>query len=62
MTAPAPSASCSTPAGLLSSPEVSGWFESYGDPGPGQWVTIYASAGHVLLMDIDGESALTPSA
>lgn len=35
--------------GLLSSPEVSGWFESYGDPGPGQWVTIYANAGHVWM-------------
>jgi peptidoglycan hydrolase CwlO-like protein len=36
-------------AGLLSSPETSGEFESYGDPGPGQWVTIYASAGHVWM-------------
>ena len=36
-------------AGLLSSPEVSGWFESYGAPGPGQWVTIYANAGHVWM-------------
>jgi peptidoglycan hydrolase CwlO-like protein len=36
-------------AGLLSSPEVSGDFESYGDPGPGQWVTIYANAGHVWI-------------
>ena len=35
--------------GLLSSPEVSGWFESYGDAGPGQWVTIYANAGHVWM-------------
>jgi len=41
-------------AGLLSSPEVSGAFESYGDPGPGKWVTIYATSGHVW-MDIDGE-------
>jgi peptidoglycan hydrolase CwlO-like protein len=41
-------------AGLLSSPEVSGAFESYGDPGPGRWVTIYATSGHVW-MDIDGE-------
>ena len=40
-------------AGLLSAPEVSGDFESYGDPGPGQWVTIYANAGHVW-MDIAG--------
>ena len=36
-------------AGLLSSPEVSGDFESYGDPGPGKWVTIYANAGHVWM-------------
>ncbi len=36
-------------AGLLSSPEVSGDFESYGDPGAGQWVTIYATAGHVWM-------------
>ena len=36
-------------AGLLSSPETSGEFESYGDPGPGQYVSIYASAGHVWM-------------
>jgi peptidoglycan hydrolase CwlO-like protein len=36
-------------AGLLSSPMVSGDFETYGDPGPGQWVTIYANAGHVWM-------------
>ena len=36
-------------AGLLSAPEVSGDFESYGDAGPGQWVTIYANAGHVWM-------------
>jgi len=36
-------------AGLLSAPEVSGDFESYGDPGPGQWVTIYATSGHVWM-------------
>jgi len=36
-------------AGLLSAPEVSGDFMSYGDPGPGQWVTIYASDGHVWM-------------
>ena len=35
--------------GLLSSPEVSGWFESYGDAGAGQWVTIYANPGHVWM-------------
>ncbi len=36
-------------AGLLSSPETSGEFESYGDPGAGQYVTIYANAGHVWM-------------
>jgi peptidoglycan hydrolase CwlO-like protein len=36
-------------AGLLSSPMVSGDFESYGDPGPGRWVTIYANASHVWM-------------
>jgi peptidoglycan hydrolase-like protein with peptidoglycan-binding domain len=41
-------------AGLLSEPEVSGDFESYGAPGPGKYITIYASAGHVW-MTIDGQ-------
>ncbi|MGH2909418.1 MAG: coiled-coil domain-containing protein [Solirubrobacteraceae bacterium] len=36
-------------AGLISAPEVSGDFESYGDPGNGQWVSIYANAGHVWM-------------
>jgi peptidoglycan hydrolase CwlO-like protein len=36
-------------AGMLGSPETSGALESYGDPGPGQWVTIYANAGHVWM-------------
>ena len=40
-------------AGLLSAPEVSGDFMSYGDAGPGRWVTIYANNGHVW-MDIAG--------
>ena len=40
-------------AGLLSAPEVSGDFESFGDAGPGRWVTIYANAGHVW-MDVAG--------
>jgi cell wall-associated NlpC family hydrolase len=40
-------------AGLLSSPMVSGDFMSYGAPGPGQWVTIYANPGHVW-MDVAG--------
>jgi peptidoglycan hydrolase CwlO-like protein len=36
-------------AGLLSAPETSDGFMSYGDPGPGQWVTIYATDGHVWM-------------
>jgi peptidoglycan hydrolase CwlO-like protein len=40
-------------AGLVSSPMVSGGFESWGDPGPGKWITIYANAGHVW-MDVAG--------
>jgi peptidoglycan hydrolase-like protein with peptidoglycan-binding domain len=34
---------------LLSSPEVSGSFESYGGPGAGQWITIWANGGHVYM-------------
>ncbi len=42
----------------LSSPQVdvgdgiagdSGMLESYGDPGPGQWITVFASAGHAFI-------------
>jgi cell wall-associated NlpC family hydrolase len=36
-------------AGLLSIPETSGALESWGEPGPGQWITIYAAAGHVYM-------------
>ena len=36
-------------AGLVTSPMVSGAFESWGDPGPGRWITVYASPGHVWL-------------
>ena len=41
-------------AGLLSVPEDSSELESYGAPGPGQYVTIYADAGHAW-MTINGE-------
>ena len=41
-------------AGLLSVPEDSSALESYGAPGPGQYVTIYANAGHAW-MTINGE-------
>jgi hypothetical protein len=36
-------------AGLLSATETSGQLMSFGDPGPGKWVTIFASDGHVFL-------------
>ena len=39
--------------GLLSSPIDSGAFMSYGAPGPGKHITIYANPGHVY-MTIDG--------
>jgi hypothetical protein len=39
--------------GLLSSPEDSTALESYGAPGPGQHITIYANSGHAW-MTIDG--------
>ncbi len=35
--------------GLLSAPETSGSLESWGAAGPGQWITVYASAGHVYM-------------
>lgn len=35
-------------AGLLDGTETSGQLESYGEPGPGKWITIYATAGHTF--------------
>jgi hypothetical protein len=40
-------------AGLLRTPLDSSGFESYGEPGPGRHVTIYANAGHAY-MTVDG--------
>jgi hypothetical protein len=39
--------------GLLSSPLDSSALMSYGAPGPGQHITIYANAGHAYMV-IDG--------
>ncbi|HET6548487.1 MAG TPA: hypothetical protein VFG79_08530 [Solirubrobacter sp.] len=36
-------------AGLLSGPLASGPLMSWGEPGRGKWITIYANAGHVFL-------------
>ena len=41
-------------AGLLgSSPYVSGMFDTYGQPGPGKYVTIFYNAAHVFI-EVDG--------
>jgi hypothetical protein len=39
--------------GLLSSPETSGALESWGVPGPGKYITVYANAGHTYMY-VDG--------
>ena len=50
-------------AGLLRAPLDSGEFMSWGDAGPGQWVTIYANEGHMYMVvaglrfDTSGASA-----
>jgi peptidoglycan hydrolase CwlO-like protein len=37
-------------AGLLSSPLDSTGFMSWGEPGPGKWITVYANAGHAFMV------------
>jgi len=37
-------------AGLLDTPLTSGALESYGEPGPGKWITIYANAEHTYMV------------
>ena len=36
-------------AGLISAPMVSGQLASWGQPGPGRWITIYANGGHTFM-------------
>jgi peptidoglycan hydrolase-like protein with peptidoglycan-binding domain len=36
-------------AGLLDQALPSGSFMSWGEPGPGQWVTLYANSGHIYM-------------
>jgi cell wall-associated NlpC family hydrolase len=36
-------------AGLLGRPLTSGLLMNYGAPGPGKWITIFASPGHVFM-------------
>jgi peptidoglycan hydrolase-like protein with peptidoglycan-binding domain len=40
--------------GLLSAPEDSSQLESYGEAGPGKYITIYANAGHAFMV-VDGK-------
>ena len=37
-------------AGLLNAPLTSGALESWGEPGPGKWITVYANAGHTYAV------------
>jgi peptidoglycan hydrolase-like protein with peptidoglycan-binding domain len=37
-------------AGLLSTSEDSTGLESYGSPGPGRWVSVYADSGHAFIV------------
>jgi peptidoglycan hydrolase CwlO-like protein len=37
-------------AGLLSSPLNSTGFESWGESGPGRWITVYANADHAFMV------------
>jgi hypothetical protein len=39
--------------GLLGRPETSGELESWGAPGPGKYITVYANAGHTYMY-VDG--------
>ena len=36
-------------AGLLETSMASGGFMKWGDPGPGQWITVYANPGHMYM-------------
>ena len=54
-------------AGLLNEPETSGTLESWGAPGPGRYITVYANAGHTymyvdeMLYDTAGRSGVYAS-
>ncbi len=37
--------------GLLESPLDSTGLETWGEPGPGRWITVYANAGHAWMVD-----------
>jgi cell wall-associated NlpC family hydrolase len=37
-------------AGLVRAPATSGGFMNFGDPGPGEWITIYSNPGHIFMV------------
>jgi cell wall-associated NlpC family hydrolase len=37
-------------AGLVTSPMASGGFMSWGESGPGKWITIYTNPGHMFMV------------
>ncbi|CAN5470844.1 hypothetical protein BH20ACT19_BH20ACT19_06110 [soil metagenome] len=37
-------------AGFLDSPRTSGGFMTYGAPGMGEWITVYANGGHMFMV------------
>lgn len=37
-------------AGLVQKPMTSGQFESWGAPGKGKWITVYANGGHMFMV------------
>ena len=37
-------------AGLLEAPLTSGGFMTWGEPGPGRWITIYTNPGHMFMV------------
>jgi hypothetical protein len=37
-------------AGLLDRAMASGSFTDWGEPGPGQWITLYANGGHIYMV------------
>ncbi len=50
-------------AGLLDTPLTSSSLESYGEPGPGRWITIYANATHTyaVIAGLRWDTAGNPS-
>jgi len=53
--------------GLIDRPETSGELESWGKPGPGRYITVFANAGHTymyvdgILFDTAGRSGVYAS-